>query len=49
MLLRVQASLTPHARTWLKRLPETHPCHTNARRWAATLLLPPAQLHALGE
>jgi hypothetical protein len=47
LLLRVQSSLTAAGRAWLEWLQRKEPCHSRARRWAATLLLAPERLKAL--
>jgi hypothetical protein len=47
VLLRVQESLTNADRAWLEGLQHRLPRHSRAQRWAATVLLPPAQLAAL--
>jgi len=47
LLVRVQGSLTASERAWLEWLQRKEPCHSQARRWAATLLLPRDQLDTL--
>lgn len=50
VLLHVQKVLFLDSRRWLEWLQHKRPVHplARARRWGATLLLPPAQLTALG-